>query len=49
MSKVFVVVRREFIERVRTKAFLIGTFLGPLLMVFFMVMPALMMTGSTRT
>ena len=49
MSKVFVVVRREFIERVRTKAFLIGTFLGPLLMVFFMVMPALMMTGGTRT
>lgn len=49
MSKVFVVVRREFIERVRTKAFLIGTFLGPLLMVFLMVMPALMMSGGTRT
>jgi ABC-2 type transport system permease protein len=49
MSKVFVVVRREFVERVRTKAFLIGTFLGPLLMVFLMVMPALMMSGGTRT
>jgi ABC-2 type transport system permease protein len=49
MNKVFVVVRREFIERVRTKAFLIGTFLGPLLMVLLMVMPALMMSGGTRT
>lgn len=49
MNKVFVVVRREFVERVRTKAFLIGTFLGPLLMVFLMVMPALMMSGGTRT
>lgn len=49
MNKIFVVVRREFIERVRTKAFLIGTFLGPVLMVFLMVMPALMMAGGTRT
>lgn len=49
MNKIFVVVRREFIERVRTKWFLIGTFLGPVMMVFLMVMPALMMTGGTRT
>ena len=49
MNKVFVVVRREFVERVRTKAFLIGTFLMPVFMVFMMVMPALMMTGGTRT
>ncbi len=33
MHKVWVVVRREFIERVRTKWFWIGTILGPLLMV----------------
>ncbi|HRP06931.1 MAG TPA: ABC transporter permease [Gemmatimonadales bacterium] len=49
MNKVFAVFRREFVERVRAKAFLIGTFLFPLLMVFFMVMSALMMTGGTRT
>lgn len=49
MNKVFAVIRREFIERVRTKAFLIGTFLFPVLMIFFMVMPALMMSGGTRT
>ena len=49
MNKVLVVVRREFVERVRTKAFLIGTFLMPIFMVFLMVMPALMMSGGTRT
>lgn len=32
MRKVLAVVRREFIERVRTKWFWIGTFLGPLLL-----------------
>jgi ABC-2 type transport system permease protein len=31
MGKLFAIVRREFIERVRTKAFLFGTFAGPLL------------------
>ena len=29
MQKILAVVRREFIERVRTKAFMIGTILGP--------------------
>jgi len=33
VHKVWVVVRREFIERVRTKWFWIGTILGPLLMI----------------
>jgi ABC-2 type transport system permease protein len=33
VSKVFAVIRREFIERVRTRWFWIGTILGPLLMV----------------
>lgn len=32
MRKILAVVRREFIERVRTKWFWIGTFLGPLLL-----------------
>jgi ABC-2 type transport system permease protein len=34
------VVRREFLERVRTKAFVIGTFVGPVLMAGFMIGPA---------
>jgi ABC-2 type transport system permease protein len=33
MHKVWAVIRREFVERVRTKWFWIGTILGPLLMV----------------
>ena len=31
MSKLFAIVQREFIERVRTKAFLIGTLIAPLM------------------
>ena len=33
MRKVFAILRREFVERVRTKWFWVGTILGPLLMV----------------
>jgi ABC-2 type transport system permease protein len=46
VNKVFAVVRREFIERVRTRAFIITTFLLPIVMVGFMVLPVLMMTGE---
>lgn len=35
MPKLFAVVRREFVERVRTRAFLIGTLMGPLM--FFVI------------
>lgn len=31
MSKLFAIIRREFIERIRTRAFLIGALMGPLL------------------
>lgn len=44
MHKVFAVVRREFLERVRTRAFLIGTFIFPLLLVGFWALP-LLLTG----
>ncbi len=49
MKKVFAVIRREMVERIRTKAFLISTFLLPILMVVMMVVPALMMGGGERT
>lgn len=39
MNKVFAVIRREFIERVRTRSFLLGTFLFPLLMGVFGYLP----------
>ena len=41
MRKVWVVIRREFLTRVRTKVFIISTLLGPLLIAGFMVIPIL--------
>lgn len=49
MNKVFAVIRREFIERVRTKAFLLSTFGLPVFMVAIMVLPIMMMSGTDRT
>ena len=42
-GKLWAVIRREYLERVRSKAFIIGTILGPLLMGLLMVMPVLIM------
>ncbi|MEO6799629.1 MAG: ABC transporter permease [Rhodanobacter sp.] len=48
MKKVIAVVRREFVERVRTKAFVISTVLLPVFMVAMVLLPALMMSGGDR-
>jgi ABC-2 type transport system permease protein len=48
MRKVWAVIRREFVERVRNKWFLISTVLGPLFMLGIGVLPALLMTKSGR-
>ncbi|MFZ0750347.1 MAG: ABC transporter permease, partial [Pyrinomonadaceae bacterium] len=42
MRKFFAVVKREYIQRVRTKFFVVATILGPLLMAGFAVVPAMM-------
>ena len=42
MRKIWVVVHREFVEKVRNKWFIISTVLGPLLMASFVVLPILM-------
>jgi ABC-2 type transport system permease protein len=47
MKKFFAVVKREYIQRVRTKFFVIATVLGPLLTVGFTVVPALMIGLKT--
>ncbi len=49
MKKILAVVRREFVERVRTKAFVISTILLPVFIVLMTVLPAMMMSGSDRT
>ncbi len=48
MKKIIAVVRREFVERVRTKAFVISTVLLPVFMVAVVLLPALMMSGGDR-
>ena len=49
MNKVWAVVRREYNERVRSKAFVISTLLLPVMIVFFAVVPAMMMSGGAHT
>jgi ABC-2 type transport system permease protein len=43
VNKVWAVVRREFLERVRSKWFLVSTVLGPIFMIAVTVMPAVLM------
>jgi ABC-2 type transport system permease protein len=40
MREILIIVRREFKERVQTRAFLISTILGPLLMAGLFILPA---------
>ncbi len=46
MLKVWAVIRREFLERVRSRWFLISTILGPIFMIGVTVLPALLMNVS---
>lgn len=48
MDKVLAIIRREYLTRVRSKGFIIGTILSPLLMASFVVIPALVMSRGER-
>jgi len=48
MRKVWAVIRREFVEKVRTKWFVISTILGPLFMISVTVLPSLLISRSGR-
>ena len=48
MHKVWAVIRREFIERVRSRWFLISTVLGPLFMIAVTVLPSLLIMKGGR-
>lgn len=48
MHKTWVVIRREFVERVRSKWFVVSTVLGPLLMVAFVVVPIMLARSGAR-
>lgn len=44
MSKMWIVFRQEYLNRVRTRGFLLGTVLLPVFIIVLMVLPALLMT-----
>jgi ABC-2 type transport system permease protein len=43
VSRLWPIVRREYVERVRSKAFIIGTIVGPVIMAGFMIIPGALM------
>lgn len=47
MNKILAVIRREFIERVRTRAFILGTVLVPALWIGFGLLPRLLLERET--
>ncbi|MEO8724553.1 MAG: ABC transporter permease [Acidobacteriaceae bacterium] len=47
MHNVFLFARREFLERIRTKSFIITTILFPAMMLGFTILPSMMMNNST--
>jgi ABC-2 type transport system permease protein len=47
MKKLFAVIKREYIQRVRSKFFVIVTILGPIMMAAFTVVPGMMMMMRT--
>jgi len=48
MRKVWAVIRREFVERVRSKWFLVSTILGPVFMIGITVLPSLLAMKTGR-
>jgi ABC-2 type transport system permease protein len=46
VSRLLTIIRREYLERVRTRAFVVSTFLGPVLVTGFMLAPGLLMQNQ---
>ncbi|MFT2010084.1 ABC transporter permease [Pontibacter sp. 13R65] len=49
MHKIWLIIQREYLTRVRKKSFIIMTFLTPLLLAAFMIVPALLATVSSSS
>ncbi|AKD02176.1 ABC transporter permease [Pontibacter korlensis] len=49
MSKIWLIVQREYLTRVRKKSFIIMTLLTPLLLATFMILPGLLISMSDET
>jgi ABC-2 type transport system permease protein len=48
MNKLFAIIKREYLQKVRTKFFVIMTILGPLMLAVFTVLPALLLSIKTE-
>jgi ABC-2 type transport system permease protein len=48
LHKIWIIAKREYLERVRTRSFLLATFVTPLLMGMFLVVPAMVSESTTR-
>src|ERR1700675_2566736 len=48
IKKVWIIAKREYLERVRTRSFLLSTFVTPVLMGAFLVLPTLISTSAAR-
>ena len=46
MAKLFAVIKREYLERVRSKWFIVATIFGPLLMAVMIILPAFLASRS---
>jgi len=49
MAKLWAIIKREYLERVRSKWFLIATFLGPIFFAAIIIIPAWIASKSTAT
>src|SRR5688500_8101057 len=49
MAKLWAIIKREYLERVRSKWFLIATFLGPIFFAAIIIVPALLASRSRAT
>jgi len=47
MEKILIIIKREYLQRVRTRAFLIGTILTPALLLVFSLLPVLLATRNS--
>lgn len=48
LKKVWIIAKREYLERVRTRSFLLSTFVTPVLMAAFLVVPTFVSTSTAR-
>ncbi len=48
IHKVWIIAKREYLERVRTRSFILSTFATPLLMGLFLILPALISTSTAH-